>query len=433
MNTIQVKVEEGTLRGEIINSCAVYKGIPYAKPPVGDLRFKAPQPLEAWSGVRDATSFSNVCPQMGSNSDFYQREFYSNLEYPMPLQDEDCLYLNIWAPEKKSTTGYPVAIWIHGGAFDHGYGSEMEFDGTAYANSEVILVTINYRVGIFGFLALEELRREDRNNSVGNYGILDQIAALKWVRKNIASFGGNPDKITVFGQSAGAISTQVLTSSPITKGMISGAIMQSGGGYNSGMKGTKTLEEAFEMGKKVQDLLGVTYARELRNLPADKFVEILPACIEYAGGMPFVPVIDNFVLEKNLDECLELGLVHDIPYMLGCNSKDLFTTPEIEGKDTPLYEGCIKFANLRNEKHGKPVYTYYFSRKLPGDDEGAFHSSELWYMFGTLDRCWRPFERRDYILSKNMLEDWTSFIKTGAPSSGWQAYSEDNTFIRRYL
>lgn len=434
MNTVQVKVEEGTLRGEIINSCVVYKGIPYAKPPVGDLRFKAPQPAEHWLGVRDATSFGNRCPQQGSHSEFYNREFHSNLEYPDPLQDEDCLYLNVWAPEKKSTTGgYPVAIWIHGGAFDHGYGSEMEFDGTAYASRDVVLVTINYRVGIFGFLALEELRREDRNNSVGNYGILDQIAALKWVRKNIDAFGGNPAKITVFGQSAGSISTQVLTSSPLTKGMISGAIIQSGGGYKPGLPTNRSLEEAYDMGKKVQELLGVTYPRELRNLPADKLVEILPKCYEYAGSIPFRPVVDGWVLEDDLDTCLEKGIIHDIPYIIGCTSNDLFTDENIEGKDTPLYDGCINFANLRNAKGGKPVYNYYFSRKLPGDDAGAFHSSELWYMFGTLDRCWRPFERRDYTLSKMMLDEWTTFIKTGAPMNGWQPSRDDNIFVRRFM
>ena len=433
MSTIQVKVEDGTLRGEIINSCAVYKGIPYAKPPVGDLRFKAPQPVEPWLGVRDATNFGNICPQAGSHSEFYQREFHGNLEYPTPLQDEDCLYLNVWAPEKKSSTGYPVAVWIHGGGFDHGYGSEMEFDGTAYASRDVVLVTINYRVGIFGFLALEELRREDRNNSVGNYGILDQIAALKWVRRNIDAFGGNPDKITVFGQSAGGISTQVLTSSPLTKGMISGAIMQSGGGYKPGLITTRTLEEAYDMGKKVLELLGVTYTRELRNLPADKFVEILPQCYEYAKTLPFTPVIDGWVLEYDLETCLEKDLVHDIPYIIGCNSDDLFTSEEVKGKDAPLYISCIKFSEIRNKNGGKPVYNYYFSRQLPGDDAGAFHSAELWYVFNTLDRCWRPFERRDYMLSKSMIDEWVSFMHKGAPQSGWQPYKEGSEFIRRFM
>ncbi len=433
MNTIQVKVEEGTLRGEVINSCAVYKGIPYAKPPVGDLRFKAPQPAESWLGVRDATSFGNKCPQLGPHSEFYEREFHSNLEYSSPMQDEDCLYLNVWAPEKKSVNGYPVAIWFHGGGFEHGYGSEMEFDGKAYASRDVILVSVNYRVGIFGFLALEEFRREDRNNSVGNYGILDQIAALKWVRKNIDAFGGNPNKITVFGQSAGAVSAQVLTSSPLTKGMINAAIMQSGGGYKPGLIRTRTIEEAYDMGKKVQELLGVTYARELRNLPADKLVDILPLCYEYAGTLPFTPVVDNWVLEDDLDTCLEKGSIHDIPYIIGMTKDDLFTDDNIKGKDNPLYKGCIDFAKLRNDKNSKPVYLYYFQRDLPGDDAGAFHSCELWYMFGTLDRCWRPFERRDYMLSRMMLDEWTSFIKTGSPSTGWQPYQNDNEFIRRYL
>ena len=432
MNTVQVKVEQGILRGEVMNSCTVFKGVPYAKPPVGDLRFKAPQPAEAWAGVRDATTFGNCCPQIPSEG-FYEKEFHSHPDYPFPMQDEDCLYLNVWAPEKKSSHGYPVALWIHGGGFDHGYGSEMEFDGTAMANRDVVLVTINYRVGIFGFLALEELRRENYNASVGNYGILDQLAALRWVRKNIDAFGGNPDNITVFGQSAGAMSVQTLISSPLSRGMISGAIIQSGGGYK-GIKATKTVEEAFEVGRTVQELLGVQYARELRNMPAEKFVSVLPELYERVGRMCFGPVVDGWVLEENLADCLEYNRVHNIPYIIGCTSNDITVEEGMDGKESLLYKSCIDFAKKRNELHGKPVYVYYFSRNIPGDDHpGAFHSSELWYMFGTLERSHRPMERRDFMLSRTMLDEWCTFFKEGKPIAGWQAYDETTDFVRRFM
>ena len=433
MNTVRVTVEQGTLEGELKGSCMIFRGVPYAKAPVGDLRFKAPQAPEAWNGVRKALEFGPICPQIEIKDGFYGKEFYTDPKYPIPAQSEDCLYLNIWAPEKKSAEGYPVAMWIHGGAFDHGFSSEMEFDGAQYAMRDTILVSINYRVGVFGFMALEDLRREDPNRSVGNYGILDQIMALRWIRKNIEKFGGDPERITVFGQSAGAMSVQTLISSPLTRGMIHSAIIQSGGGYANPLIRDVTPEAAYLTGRKIMDLLGVRYVRELRNVPAEKLVSILPDVYKNAGGLVFGPIIDGWVMTEGFQECIDNDHIHDIPYMIGCTRNDISIEPGTDGRKSALFKGCTDFADQRNANSDEPVYVYYFARALPGDDAGAFHSSELWYMFGTLDRCWRPMQRHDFTLSISMLDMWTDFMKKADPGRGWKAYTEENQFIRKMM
>ena len=433
MNTVRVTVEQGILEGEVKGSCMIFRGVPYAKAPVGELRFKAPQNPEPYAGVREAKKFGPMCPQIEIKDGFYGKEFYTDEKYPLPAQSEDCLYLNIWAPEKKSNDGYPVAMWIHGGAFDHGFASEMEFDGMQYAMRDTVLVSVNYRVGIFGFMALEYLRREDPNHSVGNYGILDQIMALRWIRKNIEKFGGDPDRITVFGQSAGAMSVQTLISSPLTRGMIHSAILQSGGGYGNPLMKDVTCEEAYATGRKIMDLLGVRYVRELRNVPAAKLVSILPAVYKDAGGLVFTPVIDGWVMTEGYQECIDNDHIHDIPYMIGCTRNDISIEQGTDGRKSALFKGCTDFADLRNANSEEPVYVYYFARALPGDDAGAFHSSELWYMFGTLNRCWRPMERHDYTLSNTMLDMWTDFMKKADPGRGWKPYTAGNKFIRQLM
>ncbi len=432
VNTKQIKIEQGILEGELAGSYMIFRGVPYAKAPVNDLRFKAPRPAESWDGVRPALEFAPICPQPVIKDGFYDKEFYTDPAYPVPAQSEDCLYLNIWAPSEVKRGGCPVALWIHGGAFDHGFGSEMEFDGAAYAARGVILVTINYRVGVFGFLALEDLRREDVNKSTGNWGILDQIAALRWVRRNIEAFGGDPDRITVFGQSAGAMSVQTLISSPLTRGMIHSAIMQSGGGYKNGLAGAQELPDAYATGKKIMELCGVRYLRELRNIPAEKLVEILPDLYKETQGLAFKPVVDDWVLEEGTDSALENDRIHDIPYMIGCTADDIFKPEGEDGRNSALYKGCADFAEMRTRVSDQPVYVYYFAKRLPGDEAGAFHSSELWYMFGTLDRSWRPMNRRDFILSRTMLDMWTDFMKKADPGNGWRPYSKES-FIRTLM
>lgn len=430
MNTRQIRVKQGLLEGEETLTYAVYKGIPYARPPVGALRFRAPQRPEDWEGVRDATTFSHRAWQMPQKG-FYAKEFYSNPDF-MPEMDEDCLYLNIWTPLEKSKnpSGYPVAFWIHGGAFINGFGSEMEFDGAEYAKRGVILVTINYRLGAFGFLALPELAAEDDHLSTGNYGILDQIAALKWVHENIGAFGGNPENITIFGQSAGAMSVQTLCNSPLTKGLFARAIMQSGGGIDNGLVTDLHREQAYDRGRYLMKLLKVSDLRELRDVTPEKIMKkIMPMFIR-CRGIPFSPMYDGYVLPGTYDGNAREGKIADVPYMLGSNRNDLDVKKHSTGLESgQVYQGCLRWAEARKRTSDQPVYLYYFTRQMPGDKAGAFHSAELWYVFGTLARCWRPVEEWDYEISTEMIDAWTNFMKYSDPNGAPDSYNRDAQYV----
>lgn len=431
----KVKVKEGILEGTPGEGCTVFRGIPYAQPPVGPLRFRAPQPPQPWEGVRPAHQFSRRAWQMVQTG-FYEKEFFSNPAF-MPAMDEDCLYLNIWTPAKSPTDKLPAAFWIHGGAFINGFGSEMEFDGEAFAKRGVILVTVNYRLGAFGFLASPEITQEN-NGIVGNMGILDQIAALRWVKENIAAFGGDPDRITIFGQSAGAISCQTLLSSPMTKGLFSGAILQSGGGYRGILLRDHTPEEAYAVGAEFYQRCGAANLAELRTLPAEKLMEAAQSMFaEMAGrGLPFWPVVDGHVMQAGYNASIEQGLIHNVPIMAGSTSSDLGASPDTakrSGAD-PLSRGCIDLSLALESLGRKPAFVYYFNQVPQGDDAGAFHSSELWYVFGTLDRSWRPKTPADYLVSGALADYWTNFIKTGDPNGAnlpaWRVCSSADPYVQ---
>lgn len=430
MKTIQVKTDLGILEGEAKVSSMIFRGVPYAEAPVGDRRFKVPMKKNRWFGVYKALEFQAQCPQADSTSGFYGKEFYTDERYPLPKQSEDCLYLNIWAPKKEGK--FPVAFWIHGGAFDHGFSSEMEFDGEKFASHDVILVTINYRVGVFGFMADPELAKENSYRSTGNYGLLDQVMALRWVYDNIEAFHGDKKRITVFGQSAGAISTQTLITSPLTKGLIHNAIMQSGGGIDNGLTRSKRLEEAYAIGEQIKKLCKVKSVAGLRRVKAEKFVEILPELYKEHPGLVFGPVNDGYVLMEELNSAARNGRIHDIPYMIGMTSDDI-TVENGNARKSKFYEGCINFCNARATYSRKPVYMYYFARRLPSDDAGAFHSSELWYVFGTLDRCWREMNVKDYRISESMITAWTNFMKEDDPGTQWKPYTRKNQFVRTFM
>lgn len=413
-------VEGGQLRGVETTSEGViaYKGIPYAAPPVGDLRWREPQPVKPWKGVKTADSFGPASVQADQPvGSFYQKEFFWKGD---PLRSEDCLYLNIWTPAAgKPDAGLPVAMWIHGGAYVQGYGHEIEFDGEEFAKRGVILVTVNYRLGVLGFMAHPLLTEESPHGVSGNYGILDQREALGWLRRNIARFGGDPDNITVFGQSAGAGSVQCLLASPLCRGMIAKAAIQSGGGLRGLDSRENSLADAEASGRAFLDFAGFETLEAMRACPAEKLCSL---AVEYNAqtgkAVRLTPNVDGYLLNDHFTGTAMAGGLPDIPYLVG----------SVAGDSESLKESIPDFGALLEAQGRRPAYLYSFSRALPGDDAGAFHSSELWYLFGTLGRSWRPFSETDRELSVRMTDYWTNFIKTGDPNGGnlpvWKPYMQ---------
>lgn len=422
MNTI-VTVKEGALEGAFSDDkqSVIFKGVPYAAPPVGELRWKRPQPHAKWEGVRPALEFSAKAPQADlSKMDLYGKEFYSDENLK---QSEDCLYLNIWTPASAQPGDkLPVFFWIHGGAFMHGSGAEKEFDGEQFARNGVVFVSINYRVGALGFFVHPELDAENPEGISGNYGIYDQVAAIDWVYENIAAFGGDPDCITAAGQSAGCMSVQTLISSDLTHGKIKRAVLQSAGGLG-GLSHDVSIEMRVKSSKELMEKLGAKNIEEMRAVPAEKIAEV-QYTIQSPSGLAWQPVVDNVLLKASVDEVALSGNAHDIDYMIGCTGGD------IAAGDRILEKSAVRWAKNQNKLGRCPSYVYFFNRQLPGDNAGAFHSSELWYVFHTMNRCWRPWEPCDYTLEAAMSSYWANFAKTGDPNGEglptWQPYTAEH-------
>ena len=416
-----LSVAGGQIQGVLTDSSQVmvYKGIPYAAAPVGALRWQAPQPVTPWEGVKVCDTFGPIAWQPGNApGTFYGDEFYWE---GTPEQSEDCLYLNVWAPAGsvgKPGAKLPVAMWIHGGAYMNGYGYEVTMDGDAWARRGVILVTINYRLGTLGFLSHPALTAEQGQS--GNYGTMDQIAAMQWIHDNIAQFGGDPANITILGQSAGAMSVKTLLISPLSRNLVAGAIIQSGGGIGlTGLSPDNAIPQSTydALGKDVMDNAGLTSLEAMRTAPAEEVYKI--------SGW-FSPHNDGKVLLEDFDHALYDGSMAPVPVMIGYNKDDMGM---LAG------ESVDRFCAVRDSL-GFPVYEYEFLRELPSDEAhpasnaGAFHSAELWFMFGTLKNSWRPFTAADYALSARMLDAWTSFCKTKNP--GWDAYKHDKPFKKAF-
>ncbi len=441
-----ITTKYGKLEGVRERGCTVYKGVPYAKPPVGALRWRKPQPLDAWEGVLHANHFGNKSVQFGNpNETFYKKEFYSNPAFDVPI-GEDCLYLNIWTPEERADK-LPVAIYVHGGAFMGGAGSNLPFVCDALVKTGLIVVTVNYRLGALGFLCHPLLGVPGENEAGGNFGLWDQLAAIRWVKENIEAFGGDPENISVFGQSAGAMSLQALAVAPQMRGLVQRMALQSGGGYHNPLGEYRAIEKAETFGDDVLEALGLPREEWKTSAEARKEAvralwetpeeELLPALGKAVGmafmqrkGMPYVPVVDGELITDDGNRLIEQGRALPISYLLGSNGDDLAAA---RAHGAVVEDDGMHGANTAYAKRmEQPCYVYYFDRKMPGDEAGAFHSAELWYVFGSLDYCWRPLEAHDFELSQEMVAYWSNFFKTGDPNGEglplWRPCTEADPF-----
>ncbi|QJW89829.1 carboxylesterase family protein [Spirosoma taeanense] len=455
-----VKVTGGLISGTTSQDgdVQIFKGIPFAAPPVGNLRWKAPQPVTPWSGVRKCDQFG-ASPMQGAPAPFGPW----SAEYLIPKEpiSEDCLYLNVWSGAKSAKEKRPVLVWIYGGGFNSGGSNVPIYDGEATAKKGVVFVSANYRVGPFGFLAHPELTKESGHNASGNYGLMDQIAALQWVKQNIAQFGGDPNNVTIAGQSAGSMSVNALVASPLAKGLFNKAIAESGASL---ARPNPTLQQAEEGGLKTMQALGATSLAELRAKPADEI-------LKKAQGMRG-PIVDGYVLPQSIATIFSTGKANPITLLTGWNEDEGMSfgpakkadeyRKQIEqqygadaqnflryypaGTDDEAAASQMKisrdmifgaqnyaWANLQSQQ-GKPVYVYRFTRKLPATGEyaryGAFHTGEVAYAYDNLrfiDRQLRPLEAKDDELAKTISTYWVNFVKDGNPNGKglpkWPAYS----------
>lgn len=463
-----VKTAKGRIEGTTnkAGTVRIFKGIPFAAPPVGDLRWKAPQPVANWPEVKKCVAFG-PSPMQGKPAPF----LYWSSEFLIPEApiSEDCLYLNVWTGAKSATEKRPVLVYIYGGGFRSGGAACPIYDGEAMAKKGVVLVNINYRVGVFGFLAHRELSAESGYNASGNYALLDMIAALKWVRENIAAFGGDPANVAIAGQSAGAFAVNFLTASPLAKGLFHRAIAESGGSFlTSPIRPRLTLQDAEKLGVEFAQKLGVSSLRELRDKSSD---EILKA----AGGLS-VPIVDGYLLPESIAEIYAKGNQNDVPLLLGWNQDDkvmgapvsaavfrqkasqrfgaqaeayLAVYPartEAEAAQSQGYSNRDEtfaiqdytWAKRQNQTGRSPVFLYNFTRQVPGHTPqtrfGAFHTGEVPYAYNNLHTVNRPWEAIDRHIADVMSSYWVNFAKTGNPNGrklpSWPGFRSDTELVQ---
>ena len=388
---------------------AAYKGIRYATAE----RWCYPEQVTHWDGVYKAIEYGACCYQPRAFYDesqvaekaFYYNEFRRGESY---RYSEDCLFLNIWTPvDATPDSKLPVIFYIHGGGFTSGCGHEKHFDGPEWPTKGCIAVTINYRLGPLAFACLDALAKEAGHT--GNYGLFDQLCALQWVRSNIAAFGGDADNITLMGQSAGAMSVQQLCLTPLADGLFAKAVMSSGGGVSK-MLTAKPVEDAYPFWESVMAKANCSDLTEFRALAPDKlFTAWQEAKKECKNPMAAAgPAQDGVFICKPGTEVVAAKEQRHIPYLIGMTSEDIM--PPI------LYTMVKGWCKTQAEQDGPACYGWFFDRQLPGDKNGAWHSSDLWYWFGTLDHCWRPFTARDKVLSAQMVTYLTNFAKSGSPN-----------------
>lgn len=470
-----IQLDTGKITGLIIGrdpEIHVFKGIPYAAPPVGRLRWKPPQPVKPWQGVRYYDTFGPASPQPDTLSRFYRLKF--------DKISEDCLYLNVWTPVKDSKEALPVMFWIHGGGNISGAGSTPSYDGEALARQGVVLVSINYRLGPFGFFAHPLLSKESGRNTSGNYGLLDQIAALQWVQKNIRAFGGNPNRVTIFGESAGGLNVCCLMTSPLAKGLFHRAIAESGHAFGRirHLRETWYGQESLEkQGEQITKELGCADVPDpltaLRALSTEKILEGSKPILGFGGeiGNRFGPGVDGWAIPDDINAIFEQGKQNDVPLIAGTNANEgiIFTlNPNIKTVEAykltakalygrfsddflamyPVKEsseirkalsdaiGDLGFiAGARTFVRGmhtvkSKAYLYHFAMKPQGpigEILGAFHGAEIPLVFDNLHKGQLPPDEKHQALAKVMSGYWVQFAKTGDPNREgfptWPAYN----------
>ncbi len=468
LHAAPVRTDAGSVEGVLQDSVRAFKGIPFAAPPVGDLRWRAPQPVKRWSGVRPATAFAPACPQIQTGN--------AAMGFPVLPTSEDCLYLNVWSPVAPSSKPLPVMVWVYGGGFMGGATSFPGYSGEALAKKGVIVVSVAYRLGALGFLAHQELSAESAARGSGTYGLMDLIAGLQWVKRNIAAFGGDPGKVTIFGESAGATAVSMLAASPKAAGLFHRAISESGGAFGAprvgeeGGQTTPVLALAERRGAALLAQLGVKRIADARRLPADTIVQS-------AGSAPNVywPVLDGDVLPDDPYVLYEARKYNDVPVLAGINSDEgaLFVpVSDAKQHDASVRAGYGRFADeilaaypatsdaqalrsardlfsdtifgwptwtwarLQTGTGGSKVFLYHFSHRAPRPggrdtgDVGALHGSEIAYVFQQPSPAWTAADRA---LSDRISTYWVNFAKSGDPngpgSPSWPAYRANSPML----
>ena len=472
--TGSVRVEGGQVAGVPGReaSIAVFKGIPFAAPPVGKLRWRAPAPVVPWQGIRKAGEFGTSCIQnIVRERKPWTYEFMAH----NPV-GEDCLYLNVWTPAKSAGERLPVFFWIHGGGNTEGSAAVPVYDGEGLAKKGLVVVTVNYRLGILGFFTHPELTRESGVQASGNYGLLDQIAALRWVHENIAAFGGDPGRVTVAGQSAGAGAAHNLTASPLARGLFQRAIEESGSSVASGPAGNRALADQEQDGVKFAAAKGAGSLAALRAMSWEEIVAPVPPAASGGGTAPyrFGVVVDGYSLPASVAEIFAQGRQNDVPELTGCNRGEGGATPHPEiTADAFRSQARERYGDLADEflrlypasgdeqartaqnesswdqervamylwamNRGRTArakaYTYFWDHALPGPDMEkyrAFHTSEVPYVLNSLGMSDRLFAEADRGIAEMMSSYWANFAATGDPNGKglpyWPSVSEKPGF-----
>jgi para-nitrobenzyl esterase len=462
-NAPKVKTDKGKVQGYVSTDgqIRIFKGIPFAAPPVGQLRWKPPQPAAKWHDTRQATNYGYHC---------MQPVLWDDMIFHDPGGSEDCLTLNVWTPAKDKNAKLPVMVWIFGGGFTAGATSEGRQDGENLAHKGVIVVSMNYRLNIFGFFVHPELTAESPQHASGNYGLLDQTAAIQWVHNNIKQFGGDPNKVTIFGESAGSFSVSVQMASPLAKDLFQRAIGESGGAFSATLPFLTREEREKVDPEKAGKILGVTKLADLRALSAE---QVLKAATPEPGGnsVRYAPDIDGYFLPEGVSAIYAAGKQAHVPLIAGWNADEegipqktltvtefnemaqkrfganadkflaaytattddeaLRAAKDLAG-DTFIAHSTWRWLEAQAATGGQPVYRYHFELTSPGDKfhpaGTTFHSDDIEYVFGTLDSrqgaVWRPEDRK---MSDLIQSYWTNFAKTGDPNGGdlpkWPTYN----------